>query len=165
MKIPRLLKSSCAFAFPLILAMSSCSTPSGGVGLVGLKNMWIANAFQDRAIENAVLTRRSIHDYHFYAGSARLNDLGRRDFSLLFKDALRTQSPIYLVRGHTPEDLFQQRMSSLRAEFGHIESDSRKRLVQSGLPGGSGQSLGELMFNLESQSSNPPTSIATQGNN
>ncbi len=124
----------------IFLFLASCSTPQGNVGPLGASNMWVGAAYRQEARDEAILIRRSVHNYHFRSGSAELNPLGQRDLNVLVEDLRTNRYPINLVKSGRDQELTNTRLSSLEAYLRDNGIQDPSPLVRVGLPGGPGMS-------------------------
>jgi len=109
-----LLALTCGLA---LASLGGCRAPaqqSAGNHLIGAHNMWANQAFGDMAVRAAVVRERTLYPHHFAEGSDQLNQLGRRDLTLL-ADLFREQpGSLGVRRGDADEVLYQARLESVR---------------------------------------------------
>lgn len=103
----------------------------------------------EEASENAVLRQMTIYPYHFISGTARLNDLGRRDVSILARHYRDQTRRLNVVSGVIHKELYAARTESVRAAL--IAAGVQESLITivDGLPGGDGMSSSEVLILLE----------------
>ena len=130
-------------------------------------NHEMANAVWDEQTANAVVSQRALYPYHFEAGTAELNLLGRRDVKILANRFGGNLPAVSLAKGDASEALYEARRTSVAACFAELGVEVPLERISAGFPGGDGMGTTELLekaAETESQTtSSGTTSVAGQG--
>jgi hypothetical protein len=106
--------------------------------------------YYDSAISNAVIRQRTLFPHQFTTQSSELNELGRRDLAILaayFKDRPGT---INVRRGSASDELYQQRVDTVRQGLQDAGVQSGRVVIKDGLPAGDGMPGERVLTVLES---------------
>lgn len=99
----------------LALAAGCTSSDPSGTEPRGAHEMWVGEQIRSASIDQAIWTQRTVFPYHFHAGSARLNPLGRRDLAVLSRRYLEEPGELSVRRAWVPEELHQARVEHVVA--------------------------------------------------
>lgn len=105
----------------------------------------VMDLYSDLAIQNAIVTQRTIYPYHFAANSAALNALGRRDLEILTSHFARYPGDLTIRRGPEDKDLYQARLATVSTLLAESGVDLDKVRISDGNPGGTGVSTTDLI--------------------
>jgi len=105
----------------------------------------ILDLYSDLAIQNAVITQRTIYPYHFAANSAALNTLGRRDIEILIAHYASYPGDLTIRRGSEARELYQARLATVSSLLAESGIDLGKVRISDGTPGGAGISTTDLI--------------------
>ena len=96
------------------------------------------------AVRNGVITNRTIFPYHFATGSADLNELGRRDLSILADHYRQYPGLLSVRRQDASEEVYQARTAAVTAFLGCKGVDMTRMQIEDAAPGGPGRSSEEV---------------------
>jgi hypothetical protein len=111
----------------------------------GRMNAGLINAYNDTAMENAIIAQHSLFSYHFINNSDQLNELGRRDLSILTKHFKEYPGPLNISRDGISENLYKARVAYISKQLKKDGIDTSKLTISDGLPGGSGMASTEVV--------------------
>lgn len=114
-----------------------------------LKEVPVLDLYKDLAIQNAVITQRTVYPYHFVNNSATLNTLGQRDMAVLANHFAQNPGELTVRRGEAAGELYQQRLETVMARLAEGGVDRGRIRVGDGMPGGDGMSTSEIIGVLE----------------
>ena len=110
----------------------------------GGMNASLINAYNDTAMENAIIAQHCLYPYHFVNNSEQLNELGRRDLSILSKHFKEYPGQLDINRGDVSEKLYKARVAYVSGQLKKDDIDISKITISDGLPGGSGMSSNDV---------------------
>jgi hypothetical protein len=90
------------------------------------------------SMERALITQSTLFPYHFEAGAAELNGLGRRDLMVLAGHLRMHQGSLTVRRGAATPELHEQRVQAVLAALESAGVSRRAVTLRDGLPGGDG---------------------------
>lgn len=137
-----------AFVIELALLcafLSSCSNTQKAPVNEGRMNAGLITAYNDTAMENAIIVQHSLYPYHFVNNSEQLNELGRRDLSILSKHFKEYPGQLNVGRDGTSETLYKARVAYVAGQLKKDGVDISKMAISSGLPGGSGMASSDVV--------------------
>jgi len=111
----------------------------------GLINTSQVNMFNDIAMENAIVTQRTLYPYHFINGSEKLNELGNRDVSILIGHLKEYPGQLNLRQGETPISIYQARVAYVSQQLQDAGIDMEKVSIVDDMAGGSGMSTDDVV--------------------
>jgi hypothetical protein len=111
----------------------------------GRMNAGLITAYNDTAMENAIIAQHSLYSYHFVNNSDQLNELGRRDLSILAKHFKEYPGQLDISRDGTSKGLYQARVAYVSGQHNKDGVDISKLTISDGLPGGSGMASSEVV--------------------
>ena len=111
----------------------------------GQMNAGLITAYNDTAMENAIITQHSLYPYHFVNNSEQLNELGRRDLSVLAKHFKEYPGQLDISRDGTSENLYKARLAYVTGQLKKDGVDISKLTISDGLPGGSGMASNDVV--------------------
>ena len=108
-------------------------------------NAGLITAFNDTAMENALIAQHTLYSYHFVNNSAQLNELGRRDLSILAKHFKDYPGELNVSRDGASEILYQERITYVIGQLKKDGIDLSKLVISDGMPGGSGMPASDVL--------------------
>ena len=111
----------------------------------GQLNAGLITAYNDTAMENAIIVQHSLYPYHFVNNSEQLNELGRRDLSILAKHFKEYPGELDINRDGISESLYKARLVYVAGQLKKDGIDISKLTISDGLPGGSGMTSGDVL--------------------
>ena len=111
----------------------------------GQMNAGLITAYNDTAMENAIIAQHSLYSYHFVNNSDQLNELGRRDLSILAKHFKEYPGQLDISHDGTSKGLYQARVAYVSGQLKKDGVDISKLTISDGLPGGSGMTSSEVV--------------------
>jgi hypothetical protein len=111
----------------------------------GQMNAGLINAYNDTAMENAIIAQHSLYPYHFVNNSEQLNELGRRDLSILAKHFKDNPGELDINRDGISESLYKARLAYVAGQLKKDGVDISKLAISDGLPGGSGMASSDVL--------------------
>lgn len=94
----------------------------------------------DSAVRNAIISQHTLYPYHFVVNTARLNDLGLRDISVLAGYYRDNPGQLNLRKMDASPELYDARIKAVLAQLTKSGLDVTQMTVVDDLPGGSGMS-------------------------
>jgi len=113
-------------------------------------NAELINTFNDVSMENAVVAQHTLYPYHFIINGEQLNELGKRDFSILAAHLKDYPGQLNIRRDNATEQLYQARVTYILEQLTQAGVDSKLTSVSDGMPGGSGMASEQVIYILES---------------
>jgi hypothetical protein len=110
-----------------------------------LMNAGLINAFNDAAMENAIIAQHTLYPYHFVNNSEKLNDLGRRDLSILARHFKEYPGQLNISGEGTDENIYQARLAYVSDMLKKDGIDVSKVAISDGLPGGDGMNSVDVL--------------------
>ena len=129
----------------LCVFLCSCNNTHRKPVNEGQMNAGLITAYNDTAMENAIIVQHSLYPYHFVNNSDQLNELGRRDLSVLAKHFKEYPGQLDISRDGTSESLYQARLAYVAGQLKKDGIDISKLTISDGLPGGSGMTSSEVV--------------------
>ncbi len=111
----------------------------------GLMNAGLINAFNDAAMENAIIAQHALYPYHFVNNSNQLNELGRRDLSILAKHFKEYPGQLTISSDGTSENLYKSRLAYVAEQLKKDGIDVSRVAISDGMPGGSGMTSSDVV--------------------
>lgn len=111
----------------------------------GQMNAGLITAYNDTAMENAIIAQHSLYSYHFVNNSDQLNELGRRDLSILAKHFKEYPGQLDISHDGTSKGLYQARVACVSGQLKKDGVDISKLTISDGLPGGSGMASNDVV--------------------
>lgn len=109
----------------------------------------VIDLYNDLAIQNAIITQRTIYPYHFDNNSATLNTLGQRDMAVLANHFVQNPGELAVRRGDAAQDLYRKRVETVMARLAESGVEQGRIRVGDGMPGGDGMSTTDMIEVLE----------------
>jgi hypothetical protein len=110
----------------------------------GKMNAALINAFNDTAMENAIIAQHTLYPYHFVNGSDQLTDLGKRDLSILARHFKENPGQLNVSSADAGDKLYKARLVCVSAQLKKDGVDLSKLVISDGMPGGSGMSSSDV---------------------
>ncbi len=129
----------------LCVFLCSCNKTHKEAINEGQMNAGLINAYNDTAMENAIIAQHSLYSYHFVNNSDQLNELGRRDLSILSKHFKEYPGQLDISHDGTNKNLYQARLAYVTGQLKKDGVDISKLTISDGLPGGSGMTSSEVV--------------------
>jgi hypothetical protein len=89
-------------------------------------------------VENAIIAEHTLYPYHFVPDGDELNELGRRDFSVLARHFTEQTGSLNIRRGTTVPGLYEARVTVVIESLKEAGIDVSRVRLSDGMPGGSG---------------------------
>ena len=115
----------------------------------GKMNAALINSFNDTAMENAIIAQHTLYPYHFVNDSDQLNDLGKRDLSILTRHLKDNPGPLNVSSDGSSDKLYKARVAYVGAQLKKNGVDLSKVVISDGLPGGSGMPSSDVAQIME----------------
>jgi hypothetical protein len=110
----------------------------------GKMNAAPINAFNDTAMENAIIAQHTLYPYHFVNDSDQLNDLGKRDLSILARHFKENPGQLNINSADAGDNLYKARLAYVTAQLKKDGVNLSKLVISDGMPGGSGMSSSDV---------------------
>ena len=104
----------------------------------GAVNRAVVDTYSDLAIQNAIIAQHTLYPYHFVPNSVDLNDLGRRDLSVLTEHFKENPGNLTVQQGSVEGVLYQSRAQMVYEKLMEAGIPQDKINITDGMPGGSG---------------------------
>jgi hypothetical protein len=101
-------------------------------------NSALVGTLNNIGVENAIIAQHTLYPYHFVPDGERLNDLGRRDFSVLTGHFAEHTGSLNIRRDKTPAELYEARVSFVIESLKEAGIKMSRVRISDGMPGGSG---------------------------
>lgn len=111
----------------------------------GLINAKQVNMLNDIAIENAIVTQRTLYPFHFIKNSEKLNELGHKDLSILIGHLKEYPGQLNVQQQDTDYNLYQARLAFVFQELQDAGVDMTKVSLVDGMPGGDGMETDDVI--------------------
>ena len=111
----------------------------------GQMNAGLITAYNDTAMENAIIVQHSLYPYHFVNNSEKLNDLGRRDLSILARHFKEYPGQLNISGEGAGENLYQARLVYVADLLKKDGIDVSKVAISDRLPGGDGMNSVDVL--------------------
>lgn len=112
-------------------------------------NRAIVDTYSDLAIQNAIVAQHTLYPYHFVINSVDLNDLGRRDLSVLVEHFKQNPGVLTVQQGGVEGVLYQARVQRVHEKLMEAGIPQNKINMADGMPGGSGMLSNAVIEILE----------------
>lgn len=99
---------------------------------------WLVNTVRDAAVSNAIIRQHTLFPYHFDADGAALNELGRRDLSVLAEHYQQNAGELNVRRGDASEALYRSRVQQVAETLARAGVNADRVKISDGPPGGDG---------------------------
>jgi len=109
-------------------------------------NRAMVQMLNNAAIDNAILTQRTLFPYHFVAHAAALNDLGRRDLAVLGNHLRRHPGSINVHRADATEELYAARLETVRRQLVEFGVPIDQIAIADRVPDGDGDSSDRVVL-------------------
>jgi hypothetical protein len=115
----------------------------------GAYNRWAIETVNDGAVRNAIVAQHTLYPYHFMDGSADLNELGRRDISVLASHFRRYPGQVNLRKGAEDGVVYQARAKNVADALVAAGVAQGTVKVGDGMPGGDGMDASRVLVIME----------------
>jgi hypothetical protein len=116
-----------------------------------LLNSRLINIYNDVALENAIITQHTLYPYHFVKDGAELNDLGKRDLSVLINHFIHQAGHLNIRRLDISDSLYEARIGYVRKTLQDAGIETDRISISDGMPGGSGMSSESILVILSQE--------------
>ena len=116
--------------------------------------------YGDAAINNALISQRSLFPYHFVDQAADLNSLGQRDLAVLAAHLKDYPGVLNLRRGGAPDALYQARLATVRKALVDAGIDQTRIEIGEGMAGGDGMASEQVLRILKQEEKKAASSSA-----
>jgi hypothetical protein len=137
----------------LLAALAACHSAASGNDVEEHKGPWAGDEIQNASLNNAIVSQHTLYPYHFFAGSAELNELGARDLNVLVAHFLTAAGDLNVHRGDTPQPLYESRVKTVLERLAAAGVVSSSVAVKDGMPGGDGVSSERVLVILKGKMS------------
>lgn len=165
-----LLATSCAAM--LLLPLIGCEPVHTQTPAVTQKtDLKVTRTIFQAQADAASWVKHSLQPYHFFPGSAELNDLGRSELTLLADVFEDTAGPLVLRHGEESPELYQARCQAVRAFLAGLGVKADQVTISDGAPGGDGAASEDVRRSLDKMNAasaqptapEPPSNSAPTG--
>jgi hypothetical protein len=111
----------------------------------GKMNAGLITAYNDTAMENAIIAQHTLYPYHFVNNGTQLNELGRRDLSILAKHFKDNPGELNVSRDDVSDVLYQERVTCVTKQLKQDGVDLSKLTISDGMPGGSRMAANDVL--------------------
>jgi hypothetical protein len=143
--------------FPVVEFLLICVLMSGCGGKTQYEhvdkseiNAELINTYNDISMENAIISQHTLYPYQFIKNGSQLNELGKRDLSILAAHFKDYPGQLNIRRGNDKEDLYQARISHVVEQLAQAGVDTERISVLDEMAGGKGMSSGQVINILKS---------------
>ena len=151
--IPALLLGS------LLAAAAGCRSPQEDMH--GIGSMWAGESLRAASLQQAIVTQATLFPYHFATGTARLNELGRRDVALLAAHFREHAGTLNVRRAGTAQSLYDERLTAVRQALSAAGVAPAQIALADAAAGGDGMDSGRVLHILTVEAATPSTTYAT----
>lgn len=103
-----------------------------------LINSQLINTYNDIALENAIVSQHTLYPYHFIQNSAELNELGKRDLTVLINHFIKNAGYLNIRKSDISTELYELRVESVYERLQKAGLDMDKINISDDMPGGAG---------------------------
>jgi uncharacterized membrane protein YgcG len=115
----------------------------------GAINRGLISSYSDMAMQNAIVSQRTLYPYHFKTALADLNGLGRRDLAVLAEHFGQSPWDLNIRRATESLEIYQARVEQAKQTLTELGLDPARITIADGLPGGRGMQT-ERMLTIQS---------------
>ena len=116
-----------------------------------LLNSQLVNTYNDIALENAIISQHSLYSYHFVKNGAELNELGKRDLSVLINHFVHQAGHLNIRRHDTSIELYEARIESVQKKLQEAGIKIDRISISDDMPGGSGLASESILVILSEE--------------
>ncbi|UCD49273.1 MAG: hypothetical protein JSW27_17290 [Phycisphaerales bacterium] len=109
----------------------------------------LVNTLNNLGVENAIVAQHTLYPYHFVLDAEELNELGRRDLSVLARHFREHEGTLNVRRGKTSPELYEARLTYVIEELTEAGVDTDRMVVADGMPGGDGMASERVVTIME----------------
>jgi hypothetical protein len=125
-------------------------------------NIELMNAFNDIAMQNAIIAQHTLYPYHFINNSARLNELGQRDLDVLAGHFAENPGRLNIRMDGLAADLYRARIDTVTERLAAAGVDMDRVSVSDGMPGGDGMVSERVLIILKKEYVAPAVQTRTR---
>lgn len=140
----------------LVALLAGCKASDSGMEREHAVNSWMVNTLKNNAVENAIISQRTLYPYHFVPDSPRLNELGRSDLGVLASHFRRAPGKLCLRRGDACDELYAARSKEVRGLLAVQGVDAEGIEISDGIAGGDGNPSDRVLWGLEKERTAAP---------
>jgi hypothetical protein len=116
----------------------------------GFMNTWIVESMNNEAVDNAIVSQRTLYPYHFVSGTPVLNNLGVRDLRVLATHFRRYPGQdLNIRRADADEALYKARVETITTALIAEGVPADAVHIHDGFAGGAGVSSRRASMVLE----------------
>jgi len=129
------------------LVVCGCEEPMQNEPVIdkSLINTMQIKMLNDIAMENAIVTQRTLYPYHFIINSEQLNELGHRDLSIIMEHFKNYPGPLNVRQGDTPSSIYLARVAYVSEQFENAGVDMANVSIVDDMPGGTGMPTDDVV--------------------
>jgi hypothetical protein len=116
-----------------------------------LLNSRLINIYNDVALENAIISQHTLYPYHFVKNGAELNDLGKRDLSVLINHFIHQAGHLNIRRLDISNSLYEARIEYVRKTLQDAGIGTDRIGISDDMPGGSGMASESILVILSQE--------------
>lgn len=116
-----------------------------------LLNNRLVNIYNDIALENAIIAQHTLYPYHFVKNGAELNDLGKRDLSVLINHFIHQTGHLNIRRLDISDSLYEARIEYVRKMLLDAGIGTDRISISDDMPGGSGMASENILVILSQE--------------
>lgn len=137
----------------LLTLLGGCKETDAGLEREHAINVWMVNTLKNNAVENAIISQRTLYAYHFVPDSPKLNELGYADLQVLASQFRRAPGTLYVRKSETPEELYEARVGHVKELLAAQGVDLSEVAIVDGIAGGDGNPSERVRWALEKERS------------
>ncbi len=122
-----------------------------------LINSQLINSYNDIALENAIISQHTLFPYHFVKNGAELNELGKRDLTVLIRHFLKQSGHLNIRKHNIPTELYEARVESVHIRLQEAGIKMDRITISDDMPGGSGITSESVLIILAEEDELTPT--------
>ena len=116
-----------------------------------LLNSQLINTYNDIALENAIVSQHTLYPYHFVKNGADLNELGKRDLSVLINHFIHQAGHLNIRRHDISVELYEARIESVQKKLQEAGIMIDRISISDDMPGGSGLASESILVILSEE--------------
>lgn len=124
-------------------------------------NSQLINTYSDMALENAVISQHSLYPYHFVANGAELNELGKRDLTVLIRHFTKQAGHLNIRKHNISVELYEARVETVHKRLQDAGINTDRISISDDMPGGSGIASESILVILTEENELTPTENQT----
>lgn len=113
-----------------------------------LVNTQIIKAYNDMALENAIISQHTLYPYQFVQNGAELNELGKNDLGVLINHFVKNPGCLNIRKSDVSAELYEARVESVFKRLQKAGLEMEKVVISDEMPGGSGMNSESIIIIL-----------------